>query len=599
MDETDSHSHQEWKKRDALKKGILMSTLNELIETFRRGKPLPVKEITPYLSSDDLNEKIVALGLMAGESLRRGNPQEAINYLEKANEVSGYQDEVVLGNISNICERTNDYEPLVRAIFKWAFRAFEDKRFEEALEAFYAGWFHDGQKLNIKFGQDISFLEKVAKTYGNIAKCYQPEYAITTASQQPRATQKLNIAHIVGNIVDDTHSPTKILKSFIKHHNYERFKVRVYSSEINCQRKRPKFLLQIVSGDSYQRGAKTLNYFKERDIPFYAAPLDGSYIDSALDLAESLREDEIDVALFHSSIACVIEWLVAYWRVAEVQININMGLPMFTPGIDCVTYFAESTFKGDLKYWEKRGIKSCLMSSGVDIDEENKGEPPDRLEFNIPAQGIILSTSGNHLPARMSNEFLKVISKILKGSKDTYYLIIGEGDFSRQKEFFEKENVMDRIRFTGVRWDVPVLIKMIDIYLNEFPAGGGMSVLEAMAAKKPAVDMRYSDEHLHSAGASLVGPDFTIEGKDYEGYVRKVLKLIKDSGFRKESGRKMRKRYEELFSAERMVREFEELSLSFFPEFGTTNKDELAQTINGTTNKHECARKFITTNKHE
>jgi glycosyltransferase involved in cell wall biosynthesis len=243
--------------------------------------------------------------------------------------------------------------------------------------------------------------------------------------------------------------------------------------------------------------------------------------------------------------AFTIDCIVAGMKIIPLQINLSHGGEIHSGGIDAVIYYVSSTYKKEYCILERKNVISFLLSTPFDFEEELNMPPLNKSEFNIPKETIVLITVSHHLEERLSEEFLEVLTKILKENPQVYYLAVGGGNLTRQRNILEENGLSDRVIFTGPRKDAFFLTRMADIYLNEFPAGSGCAVLEAMACGKPIVAMHYSDAHTHSIGTNYIGMDLAIKSKDYLSYIEFANRLIKDEEYRKYIGKKMRKRYEE------------------------------------------------------
>jgi glycosyltransferase involved in cell wall biosynthesis len=270
-----------------------------------------------------------------------------------------------------------------------------------------------------------------------------------------------------------------------------------------------------------------------------------------------LYQDGVDVAVFHSSMACAADCVAAALKPVPLQICNNMGnMPMQLRGIDAVAYNVRSTYEKEKSQWLAMGIEPFLIPKGTDVDEA-AAEQVARQELGLSENVFLLVTAANHLPRRLSEQFLEVVAEILLRYSHTHYLVVGVGDFTRQRTFFAKKGLQERVTFFGGSDNVPALLKATDVYLNEFPRGGGMSVLEAMAAGCPVVAMKFSNEHLESCGVEWAGEEYGIMRRDIPAYKNLAFRLIEDEQFRKQVGAAMRRRYETDLSPRKMVEKFE------------------------------------------
>jgi len=323
-------------------------------------------------------------------------------------------------------------------------------------------------------------------------------------------------------------------------------------------RSRNHYVRRQVAAPTSLRGPKILRTFAERGIPFFETSRDVDFIEAAKLLAARVRDDRLDVVAYESSLACPIECLVADWRPTPVQVNINVGVPMYVEGIDCTTYFMKQNYEREAGHFATRGRRSLFLHGGIDL-EIALGPPPTKTQIGLPEDTVLLVSVGNHLEKRMSEEFVACIAQVLQTNPQCAYLVIGIGTFTRQKTLFHEAGVLKRVAFAGGHNDVRNVVRVADVYVNEFPEGGAQSVMEAMAAGLPAVAMRYGNQHLQCCGAEYVGPEMTVASRDFDGYVALVNRLVRDASFRRERGEAARRRVEQLYSFRTCVERFETL----------------------------------------
>jgi glycosyltransferase involved in cell wall biosynthesis len=124
--------------------------------------------------------------------------------------------------------------------------------------------------------------------------------------------------------------------------------------------------------------------------------------------------------------------------------------------------------------------------------------------------------------------------------------------------------VAKRVGFAGKRKDLTSFLRMVDIYLCEFPASsasgmtGGAGVLQAMAAEKPIVAACWGEEPEQCQAALFVGSEGTIAGRDTTAYSDRVSKLIREGIYRTKLGKVMRQRVEQHFALNQTARQIEQ-----------------------------------------
>ena len=83
-----------------------------------------------------------------------------------------------------------------------------------------------------------------------------------------------------------------------------------------------------------------------------------------------------------------------------------------------------------------------------------------------------------------------LLAKLLQANPQAYYLVVGSSNLAFwQKEIFISHRVLNRIRIVPKTLGVFSYLNMADVYLNQFPFGGGLACLEALACKLPMVNL--------------------------------------------------------------------------------------------------------------
>ncbi len=163
------------------------------------------------------------------------------------------------------------------------------------------------------------------------------------------------------------------------------------------------------------------------------------------------------------------------------------------------------------------------------------------------------------LSAEKDHQTLLGACKLLACHGDDFHLeIIGDGPLRSTLEKTVKTLGLDKhVSFSGMRHDVPELLRQLDIFvLSSTTEGISLTLLEAMASKLPIV-------------ATDVGgnPEVVIDGET--GYIvppqnpaamaNKLLLLINDVNLRRQMGKKGRERVVAQFSIKETAQKYEDL----------------------------------------
>ena len=533
-----------------------MSSLQEICRRTGLCERLDRSEIAPFLESDETHVRQLAHRCLAVQELL-----SSVDHLRAVLVETDYADPQDMQRLFALTGLAEDKDTLVESGFAAGGAAASRGADALALEILQVAAMDDIGR-GIKWLGDVSHADAVAKIYDAIAARHVPFAPVASAR---RGDGRLRIGYVVPNLVDDFNAPSQRIQNFAKYHDMNRFDMRVYSSEAFCVRTKNLYFRRQATPPTVQRAPKILRTFEQRGVSFYAAPRDVDLVEAATALGKKILADDLDVVAYESSLACPIECVVADWRPAPVQVNINIGVPMYVDGIDCTTYFMRGNYEREAAYFAARGKRSLFLHGGIDL-ELDLGEPPAKRDVGVPGDTVILVTVGNRLEERMSADFVRCICDVLKANPRTVHMIIGMGKFVEQKRLFQEAGVLGRVTFTGARNDVRHVVRVADVYVNEFPEGGAQSVMEAMAGGVPAVAMRYSDQHLHCCGAEYVGDEMTLGSRDFDGYIDLVNRLIRDGDFRRDRAEAARRRVEELYSFRGCVERFESLYVELHQE---------------------------------
>jgi glycosyltransferase involved in cell wall biosynthesis len=159
-------------------------------------------------------------------------------------------------------------------------------------------------------------------------------------------------------------------------------------------------------------------------------------------------------------------------------------------------------------------------------------------------------------PIKRLDLFLEVARRVLSRRPETEFLVVGGGP----DEAALRESATDlgtNVRFLGVRYDVPILLNTLDIFLlcSDYE-GMPVTLIEAMVAGVPPV-------------ATSVGgvPEVVEEGRtgylapqgDVAGLADAVVRLLDDERLRREMGDRAREEALRRFPAEAMIAQLDAL----------------------------------------
>lgn len=197
--------------------------------------------------------------------------------------------------------------------------------------------------------------------------------------------------------------------------------------------------------------------------------------------------------------------------------------------------------------------------SGIDItpfDQAHELRSPARKALGIQPSDILIGAVGRLEPVKGFTYFVEAAHAVAYAEPRARFLVAGDGSLTKELQQ-QALPLGDRIRFLGLRDDVPALMAAMDIFvLPSVNEGMGRVVLEAGAAGVPVV-------------AARVGgvPDVVADGvtglltppRDAAALARAIVELARDPKRRAAMGAAGRDFVVPAYSIETMVKEIEAL----------------------------------------
>lgn len=212
---------------------------------------------------------------------------------------------------------------------------------------------------------------------------------------------------------------------------------------------------------------------------------------------------------------------------------------------------------------KKLGIheeRITTIVNGIDIDKFKivVDVMAKKTEFGIAEDSLVIGNVARLEPVKNHLYLLDVFSKVIRSFPKAVLVIVGGGSqFEILKLKAVELGIKNKVFFLGVRDDIPELLGLFDIFaLTSINEGISLSLLEAMAAGRPIV-------------ATNVGgnPDVVVDGKtgfllplkDSEKMAEKIVSLLSNKELSIRMGEAGLKRAEQLFSLDRMVKNYENI----------------------------------------
>jgi glycosyltransferase involved in cell wall biosynthesis len=181
-----------------------------------------------------------------------------------------------------------------------------------------------------------------------------------------------------------------------------------------------------------------------------------------------------------------------------------------------------------------------------------------RRELAIPDGTVIVGCIASMIEQKGIPVLLETAKRLQRCSPPATFVVVGGGRLLEQmKSLCTGMNLDGTVRFMGWRADAPRFLAAFDVLVSSsLWEAFAMVLLEGMAARKPIVATRVGENDVaieHGTSGLLVPP------RDPDALADAIASLLADPALGRSMGAAAHRRYEELFTAQRMARSYGEL----------------------------------------
>lgn len=378
--------------------------------------------------------------------------------------------------------------------------------------------------------------------------------------------QKIRLVHVVPQVVDDGHAPSALLENLIVRHDPQRFEVFLFSTE------RLEFHPDnypynfFASASSQVRGPKRLELFHSLGVRTEILNGSPSYEFSAQAVAEFLQRTKADIVVFHGPDA--INSMAAQLTDTPVRALFEHGTPPAYPGFDLAVVSSQEAVNIYKDLYARLNTDIRALPFQIDVKAKWESAPYPKEKWRLPGNSKLMTTISNHLGDRLGNEMCLAIAEILQRVPDAYYAPLGLVNDQKKEQFnkfFQDQGVRERVVFLGSVDNPSQYARSMYLYLNEFPFGSGLGILDAMAAGCPVVSM-YDESGPQQGryGGHYFGIDRTITSGKRSDYVELACRLLNDPKMHNEWSRHAVQQYDKQADVAGYVKKFESILEDYY-----------------------------------
>jgi sugar transferase (PEP-CTERM/EpsH1 system associated) len=217
--------------------------------------------------------------------------------------------------------------------------------------------------------------------------------------------------------------------------------------------------------------------------------------------------------------------------------------------------------KKEMLKWNRIDTKKMkVIYNGIDIGRYSNRQNGSEVknELNIKPSTLVVGTVARLCPEKDQFTLIGAFSKVVNKIDTAKLIFVGDGILREElNSHAEKLGISHKVMFLGFRNDIYNILPAFDVFaLSSFTEGVSLTLLEAMAMERPIV-------------ATNVGgnPEVVVDGvtgflvppKESQKMADAIVKLLHNPELAQKMGEAGRRRVEEKFSLERMVKEYKDL----------------------------------------
>jgi glycosyltransferase involved in cell wall biosynthesis len=200
------------------------------------------------------------------------------------------------------------------------------------------------------------------------------------------------------------------------------------------------------------------------------------------------------------------------------------------------------------------GTRITVIENGIELERYDAA--PDRTALRrqlglSPSRRYVACVARFHA-VKDHAMLLRAFSRVAGQRADVDLLLVGDGPLRGELEALTRDlRIADRVRFLGIRFDVPAILRAADIFaLTSVCEAASLTLLEAMASGLPVVvtDVGGNPEIVRRGREGLLVPR-----GDHAAAAEALLQLLDDPATAAVMGRAGRARVEERYRIQRTI----------------------------------------------
>ena len=369
------------------------------------------------------------------------------------------------------------------------------------------------------------------------------------SGQSRRPGGKIRLAYLMQGLTQVNSVLVRIDETFARLHDRSRFEVAYFTVEDE----------EAVAASPYAQAA--VRNIQAHGWGLHVPPKGETLFEQLLSVGRRIHDFAPDLLVTTGALTTFKNYFVACLRPAPLALALHQG---------STALFTWHSFDHSIS-WFLTNLLDCPADCShvpleFDLPEREEVPAASREELDIPA-GSTVAVSGGRWQKFQGSDFWRAVSALLLEHPGLYWLVVGisEDRMPSLTDLLAPE-ARSRIRFRGWGHDYLRYLTAADVFVDSYPVGGGMLLMEAMGLGLPVVSFENDyvaayDDNDSSGGTEVVGiPELLVRRGDFVQLKSHISALVADEGYRRRLGQacyeRVRRRQAD---PSRMVRRCEEV----------------------------------------
>ena len=496
-------------------------------------------ELLPLLKTQKVADRVSVNMRLAQAYFQAGDIPEAESLIKRAFVLSDFSAEV-LPVYLKIFETTKNVEAIKFAYKRVALKLFNEGNIAEAIICFNKWQYAYASQLQIdKYDFDYDILQTI--------ESYSRGLFAGHKVSDP-AKGKIKIGYLLVHFLDPGSVLIKLDKLFAKYYDRDKFEVWYFVVESE------------TAVQSSPHGQQLAKYFKDYGCKMLYMNYEGDSNVTLIKFAERIADCKIDILITSAALSGFENYFVASFRPAPLMLAVVHG-----PVAQYVTNIFDYAINSFDMHQTDTACNSEQISIELEIEKRPEGPASKKIDFGIPEEAVVL-LCGGRLVKFQDVRYWQSLFKLIDKYPNAYLFVIG---FSEDMFTF-KELLTPAVlaKTTFFKWTANYqdMLDMADIYIDGYPMGGGVLMIEIMSRGIPVISfehnyLKYFDGSEGSASSEVSGIRETyVERENFTDFEDKISSLIENKTMRLQIGADCKEKISKLRSdPARMVRRYEEV----------------------------------------